>query len=230
MTDQGQGSQNGQQSRESFVVGLAEAVLGALRKVSYFHWVCRVVPETFFFVDIWVLAWLTASVSFFAISFCTDSAIIVGILAVVAALSAVRVFECVIYLTNVMIFPRANKGEYDIFSPQRSIILLICNYVEIIFWFAFWFSLLRRTGRLVVDAPFVPIAILRESLALMVANWTGAFTKMTRLTWVVITLQNFVGLFMTITIVARFISQLPQPTYAKPTAANPTSNFVARGS
>ena len=162
-----------------------------------------------------MLAWLTASVLFFAISFCTGNAIVVEMLAVLAALSAVRVFECVIYLTDVMIFPRANKGEYDIFSPQRSIILLICNYVEIIFWFAFWYSLLRQTGRLIVDGTFVPIAILRESLTLMVANWTGAFTKMTRLSWVVITVQNFIGLFMTITIVARFMSQLPQPTYAK---------------
>ncbi len=219
MTNTEQGSQNGQQPRDSFVVGLTEALLRALRKVSYFHWVCKVVPETFFFVDIWVLAWLTASIFFFAISFCTDNAIVVGMLAVLATLSAVRVFECVIYLTNVMIFPRANKGEYDIFSPERSIILLICNYVEIIFWFAFWYSMLRQTGRLVVDVPFVPITILRESLTLMVANWTGAFTNMTRLTWVVITLQNFIGLFMTITIVARFISQLPQPDYAKPSQA-----------
>jgi hypothetical protein len=62
----------------------------------------------------------------------------------------------------------------------------------------------------------VPIAILRESLTLMVANWTGAFTNMTQLTWVVITLQDFIGLFMTITIVTKFMSQLPQPTYAKP--------------
>ena len=180
-------------------------------------------PPTFFFVEIWVLAWVTASAFFFAISFCTQNAMVVTMLTVLAALSAVRVFECVIYLTDVMIFPRANKGEYDIFSPRRSIILLICNYVEIIFWFAFWFSLLRRTGRLVVDAPLVPIAMLRESLTLMVANWTGAFTKMTRLTWIVITVQNFVGLFMTITIVARFMAQLPPPTY-KPTAANTHSN------
>src|SRR5262249_31903104 len=110
MTNLDQGSQTGRQPRDSFVVGLTEALLRALRKVSYFHWVCKVVPETFFFVDIWVLAWLTASVFFFVISFCTGNAIVVGILAVLAALSAVRVFECVIYLTNVMIFPRANKG------------------------------------------------------------------------------------------------------------------------
>jgi hypothetical protein len=145
--------------------------------------------------DVWALAWLTASVFVFAISFCTDNAIFVGMLLVLATLTTVRVSECVIYLTSVMIFPRANKGQYDILSPQRSIILLICNYLEIIFWFAFWYSMLKRTGRLVVDAPLVPIAILRESLTLMVANWTGAFTNMTRLTWVVITLQDFIGLY-----------------------------------
>jgi hypothetical protein len=217
MTNKEQGSQNGQQQpRDSFVVDITDGLLRALRKISYFHWVCKLVPETFFFVDIWALAWLTASVFVFAISFCTDNAIFVGVLLVLATLTTVRVFECVIYLTSVMIFPRANKGQYDILSPRRSIILLICNYLEIIFWFAFWYSMLRRTGRLVVDAPFVPIAILRESLTLMVANWTGAFTNMTRLTWVVITLQDFIGLFMTITIVTKFMSQLPQPTYAEP--------------
>jgi hypothetical protein len=217
MTNKEQGSQNGQQQpRDSFVVDITDGLLRALRKISYFHWVCKLVPETFFFVDIWALAWLTASVFVFAISFCTDNAIFVGVLLVLATLTTVRVFESVIYLTSVMIFPRANKGQYDILSPRRSIILLICNYLEIIFWFAFWYSMLRRTGRLVVDAPFVPIAILRESLTLMVANWTGAFTNMTQLTWVVITLQDFIGLFMTITIVTKFMSQLPQPTYAKP--------------
>jgi hypothetical protein len=159
MTNKEQGTQNGQQQpRDSFVVDITDGLLKALRKISYFHWVCKLVPETFFFVDVWALAWLTASVFVFAISFCTDNAIFVGVLLVLAILTTVRVFECVIYLTSVMIFPRANKGQYDILSPQRSIILLICNYLVIIFWFAFWYSMLRRTGRLVVDAPLVPIA------------------------------------------------------------------------
>jgi hypothetical protein len=49
---------------------------------------------------------------------------------------------------------------------------------------------------------------------LMVANWSGHFTLVTTGVWIVVAIQDFVGLLMTIFIGAYFISQLPRRTSA----------------
>jgi hypothetical protein len=121
-------------------------------------------------------------------------------------------WEFVPYILKVTIFTKADKGQDDIYDAQRSVILLLFNYLEMIFWFATCYSILASHNRLHIEGAPHFIVVFRESVMSMIANWGGTFTQMSRSAWVVITIQNIFGLVMTILVAARIVSFLPPPS------------------
>ena len=153
-------------------------------------------PDNYFVVDAWVLSCLCFSVVGYLVSFVFNNMWFLLI-------PAVRIFDIVTYLLIVTL------GTTEIRSSRRLLILLMCNYLETIFWFAACYSIFAAHQLLQASGP-PHIALLRESIMLMVANWSGSFTHLTRAAWVVVTIQDLLGLLMTIIIGARFISLLPR--------------------
>jgi len=165
--------------------------------------------QSFPFVDSWVIGCLVLSIILYGVSFTTKS---VFIEIVILSVMVVRMWEFVPCILNVTMFTKANKGQTDIYDARRTVILMLFNYLEMIFWFATCYSILASHNRLhIAGAPHF-IVVFRESLMSMVANSGGGFTRMARSAWVVITIQNVFGLVMTILVAARIVSFLPPPS------------------
>jgi hypothetical protein len=201
---------NQRELRDTFVVKCVEWLLTASQKLTPFYWASKR-HNSFFFVDVWVLGWLACSIAAYTISFAPLGGIVKW---AIFLLTAIRVFEYTTYLFGVVLFPRAKKGTADIRSARRLLILLASNYLETVFWFATIYSLLASELLLKVTGEPHSISILRESLMLMVANWSGNFTILSWQAWVVVTVQDFLGLTLTLIVVARIISILPKPSSA----------------
>jgi len=147
----------------------------------------------------------------YGLSFATKSAFIH---IVILFVMVVRMWEFLPYIFKVTIFTKANKGQTDIYDARRTVILMLSNYLEMIFWFAICYAILASHNRLHIEPKSAPqfIVTFRESLMSMVANSGGGFTRMSRVTWALITFQNVFGLVMTILVAARIVSFLPPPT------------------
>ncbi len=194
--------------RDTFVIEKLEKTLFFLKKISYFYVAEKVFGlSTFFAVDVWVLSFLTFSMIGYVASFII-TATSLQVLCVV--LAAIRIFEVLIYLIFTMLFAQRKKGTADLRSYRRWLILLVSNYLEIILWFGMFYSILFTAGSLKNHSEHYAIAILRESLAFMVANSTGTLGEFSKLSLLTVTIQNFVGLFLTLVVATRVISLLPR--------------------
>ena len=179
------------------------------QRFTVFHLVSKLFPGSFRFVEIWVLSFFTLSIITYVLSFFIRDAIFHY---AVAAIITLRLWELVPYGLRVAIFTERNKRTTDILDPRRTVIILLFNYAEMIFWFAACYSILQAKGQLELADGEGPKAIilLRESLMSMVAHSSDAFDDKSKLAWFVMLVQNVVGLIMTIVIATRFISFLPQ--------------------
>lgn len=90
-------------------------------------------------------------------------------------------------------------------------ILLLHSYVEIIFWFALFYRNIDwafETGGVALNSFF---ASLNLSFVTMTTFGYTAISPKETLGDVLIIIQSIIGLFMTLLILARFISLLPSP-------------------
>jgi len=149
--------------------------------------------------------------------------------------SCLRVFEIVVYQINVMLFHpyRAkvkkikyvskapptldNRVMYRIKSPLRMIILLIHNYLELIFWYVIMtVSLLKLSGnenilswRQYVESSFYCIATFNtEMLKDICIHNHSIFSR-------IAFIEIISGLIMTIISLAKFIGVLPNGVIEK---------------
>lgn len=172
------------------------------------------------FVDLWVMGNLLLSMvlSYFLVNYRGDNK---WYIILISIYTFMRVFEVVIYQINVNLFHlyRAKKKNraYSIKSPTRTMVLLLHNYIELIFWF--------------IIIAIGSVAIIKGR-ALPVRNWTFCvrksftcfvtldyeaifdiwfnkdFATKTRLLYVGI-LEVVSGLIMTVISLANFIGKLP---------------------
>jgi hypothetical protein len=193
----------------SFIVKWFEGVLTAQQRITVFHLLSRPFSKSFRFVDAWVLLFFALSIAAYALSFFIHGSFF-NLL--VAVLVIIRLWELVPYGLKVAILTEPNKGTTDILDPRRTVIILLFNYAEMIFWFAACYSILQVKGQLELADDEGPKAIilLRESVMSMVANSSDALDDKSKLAWFVVLVQNVLGLIMTIVIATRFISFLPQ--------------------
>jgi hypothetical protein len=131
--------------------------------------------------------------------------------AVVIVISALRIADIVSFHLNMVLGrPGRPGGVTTVASYERSFVLLLLNYIEVMLWFASWYFIAVKSG-LFIEAPSpLPLTVLRESLATMLVNAPSIFKPGPFwLVWTAICLQSLVGLFLTIIIVARTVSALP---------------------
>jgi hypothetical protein len=130
----------------------------------------------------------------------------------VILLSSWRIIELSSFHLN-MLISRAGRpgGVPTVASYERSLALMLLNYVEVTFWFATWYSISVRQGALAGPSP-LPLSIFRESLAMMLVNTSGLFTPTPScLLWAAMCFQSIIGLFLTVVVVARTLTMLPVP-------------------
>lgn len=132
---------------DGFIVPFWERIFRGLSRVSlfafisflrkeYFNKIAKKKVDNYKFVEYWILGNLLCSVCSSLVAYyssCTWLAILLSLYGIF------RIFEIVVYQINVMLFDpyRAlkEKRKYAIKSPTRLVLLLMHNYVEIVFWF-----------------------------------------------------------------------------------------------
>ena len=201
---------------DSFIIRWWGTVLNALRWISPFHLVRTMFPQTtktYGFVDVWVIANLFAAVcAWLFIS--PDTAPRVAWL--VFGYGALRVFEIVTYnLCVLFLHPISNK-TFAFRSFRRSVILVLHNYCEVFFWFAAAYH--HFAGHFGDKAGIVGSidGSLYFSIITMATVGYGDITPQDALTrWMVIA-HVCVSLFLTIIVIASFVSLLPTPLSLDP--------------
>jgi hypothetical protein len=196
---------------QEFIANGIESALEKQRKYTLFNFAAHNFEQSksFGFVEWWVIGCLASSVLAYLLSF---AIIHWSFPTLVFALLAIRLWEYVPYIFRVTVFTRPSKGQKDIRDPRRTVILLLLNYLVMLFWFAACYSILYSRGSLKFEGSPSPfIATFRESVMSMVANSSGTVTGMSECALTLITFQNVLGLLMTILVVARIISFLPAP-------------------
>ena len=134
----------------------------------------------------------------------------------VMAYGSIRIYEIVVYQINVVLFDahRTSKTvqQHKLRGYRRLVILLLLNYVELIFWFAVLYRHMSDTFLPVVDTYWSALAVsftTMSGLGPATSSSTGGSIVNAALY-----AQAVVGLFMTLVVLARFISILPQPKSA----------------
>ena len=89
-------------------------------------------------------------------------------------------------------------------------LLLLHNYVEMVFWFATAHALLIHDLDLTMDNAGA-LSLLKETVVVMVAYSSDALRPATTLGYAILTIQSVIGVLLTIIVLARFISILPTP-------------------
>lgn len=200
---------------ESFIVKFWAWIFSGLEKISLFWVVRKSIPatrENDRFVDGWVLGHLLLSIVLLricsALNLNWGEAIAVG-------WGLIRVFEVLIYQINVVLFDeyrRKKAGKpYAVRSFRRIVILLLHNYVEIIFWFALFYrhwDWAFETGRAYLNSFF---DALKFSFATMTKFGYTTIYPTETCGEVLVFSQSAIGLFMVLLFLARFISFLPKP-------------------
>jgi hypothetical protein len=203
------------EAMKSFIVELWARVFSALRWLSLFQIICTCIPSvraSYSFVDAWVLGNLLFSILLLAIS--SASGVHWWELPFVVY-GTIRVVEIIIYQANVLLFDeyRAKKAgkSYALRSLRRTVILLLHNYTEIIFWFA----IIYRNLNWAFQVSGATLNSFSESFNLSFVTMTTfgqtGVSPTGILGSILIFFQSATGLFMALVILARFISLIPEP-------------------
>lgn len=161
------------------------------------------------FVDIWVHVNLLLSILVLLL-WCHPCVLWFSVIMLIYA--ALRVYEILIYQVNVIIFgkSRAKKAKRNklLLSPLRSVLSLLLNYLEVIFWFAVFYlqfnwAFLDGSIRLATyDQAF------GVSLSRMTYSGIAEVTPSGTLGYVLLHAQATIGLFMTVFVLGWAISLL----------------------
>lgn len=134
---------------DTFIVSWARCVLKVHGYFTLYYWAAKPFAQpqarSFWFVDVWVLSFFVLSLAAFSLSFrCANSTFQSAVIIFVI----VRLWELVPYGIKVAIFTEPNKGTTNILDGRRSVIILLLNYAEMIFWFVTCYSVFVAKGQL----------------------------------------------------------------------------------
>lgn len=208
---------------KSFILRLWSKVFDGLGWVSPFRLVCVLVPRTkgsYGFVDAWVLGNLAVSVLCWWVlsipQFCWWKMILI------LSYPGIRVFEIVIYQINVLLFNEWREGRklrsypewrarrarpYPWLDVRRLVLLVLHNYIEILFWFALFY----RNFACLFHSEHIRLDSLMGSLYFSVVTMStlgygDIVPKDTFWGLFLIVIQTSIGIFIALLMLARFIS------------------------
>ena len=199
----------------TFIVEFWSTIFSWLAWVSPFRWIRALFKSTkgsYLFVEIWVLSHLVLSVLLLVL-FCPGALSFIKFLLI--AYGCLRVFEIVIYQINVLFFDeyRAKKAgkDYAVKNFRRLVLLLLHNYVEIIFWYALGyltFNTAFQNGLVNLRSACHALGL---SFNIMTTFGIGTTSPIGPIGFYLVFSQGVIGLFMALVVLARFIALLPSP-------------------
>lgn len=200
---------------ESFIVDFWAKVFGILGKISFFNLVRKIFPKarTGRFSEVWALSHVFLSIlSVPAVLYINNQ--IIGF--AIALYALLRVYEVVVYQTNVLLFDeyRAIKAgrEYALHGYRRIVILLMQNYFEIIFWFAAQYIFFHSMFSFAVEGSHESVlGAVYTSFVVMTSFGFYNITPLGVVAYSLVIGQAMIGLFMTLLSLARFIGVIPTP-------------------
>lgn len=203
-------------SSGGFMIDFWDRIFNFLSKISIFHIIRKFKKDTSYtFVDAWVLGNLIAAVLSTVLGYYIGSKAN-WLMYIIIGYGMLRVFEVVVYQLNVLFFHpyrAAKTGKpYKIKSPTRMVILLLHNYVEVMFWYAGIIIALISINN--ASMTFAWGEYIRSSVLCVATFDSGAIAEVVgelypRLSNVIF-LQVVTGLIMTIVSLARFIGLMPE--------------------
>lgn len=200
---------------DGFIIEFWANIFSFLSKISIFCFVRKKKNDnTHVFVERWVLGNLLLAITTTLIGYYLGNKI-KWFLYIIIVYAILRVFEVIIYQLNVLFFDpyRTEKRgkKYEIKSPTRMVILLLHNYVEVMFWYAaIIIALIQLSGNL-LDATWGEYV---RSNILCIATFDSSgiqeivgefYSKLSGIVF----LQIISGVIMTIISLARFIGLMP---------------------
>lgn len=201
---------------DSFIIKWWVAGLNALRWISPFQIVRVVFPQaaaTYAFVDGWVVAHLVAAIGAW-IYLSPSSADYVAW--VILGYGVFRVFELITYNLSVLFVHPLITDSFALRSFRRSVILALHNYVEVFFWYAAAYRHLAGHFGDMCGIVGTADGALYYSVVTMATVGYGDITPQDALTrWLAIS-HICVSIFLTLVVLARFVSLLPAPRSLDP--------------
>lgn len=216
---------SGENNDHTFAVQNTATCVATLYRFTLFHLIRNtfsILPKSDYWIDMYGFTALLAAICSYGLTFAfywAPTGLQYFAYAFLTMLAVWRVYEIVVYQLKVLFVDHYMAGpSYMLRSYRRSLVLLGANYIETIFWFSTIYSVLAHLWwiGLPSGSPAV-LVIFRESLGMMVANTTGSFDLkgVSGLrgwaAWGTVALHATTGLFMTLVILARFVSLLPKP-------------------
>ncbi|WP_323750988.1 hypothetical protein [Marinobacter sp.] len=200
---------------KAFILDFWAFIFKVLGKVSFFNFVRFLFPSarTGLFSEAWALGHVVLSVlSVPAVLYIKNY--YVGL--TIAAYALLRVFEVVVYQTNVLLFDeyRATKAgkDYTLHGYRRMVVLLMQNYFEIIFWFAAQYIFFDSLFSFSVEGSHESVfGAVYTSFVVMTSFGYYNVTPLGVLAYSLVIGQAMIGLFMTLLSLARFIGLIPTP-------------------
>ncbi|RUO38605.1 hypothetical protein CWE13_02870 [Aliidiomarina shirensis] len=200
---------------KTFILDFWASIFKVLGKISFFNLVRFIFPgtKTGVFSEAWALGHVFLSIlSVPAVLYIQNY--YVGLFIAVYAL--LRVFEVVVYQTNVLLFDeyRATKAgkEYALHGYRRMVVLLMQNYFEIIFWFAAQYIFFNGLFSFSVAGSHESVfGAIYTSFVVMTSFGYYNVTPLGVLAYSLVIGQAMIGLFMTLLSLARFIGLIPTP-------------------
>lgn len=211
---------------KSFIVELWSKIFSILRWISFFQIIRKFVPaiKNQALVEIWVLGNLLLSMVLLLVCSAPN---LCWFKTIAIILGGIRVFEVFVYQINVLLFDEYRKrtvGEtHALRSYRRLVILLLHNYVEIIFWFALFYrnmSWAFEAGGVDLDSFFMS---LNFSFVTMTTFGHTNISPKGMLGDILVFSESAIGLFMALLILSRFISLLPPPETSDEFEQRPSS-------
>lgn len=197
---------------DGFIIPFWNAVFGFLEKLSLFYWLRKKInsKNIYTFVEVWVFGNLVASIlaSYIIYNLTPGYRILIYF---IFGYSVLRVFEIIVYQVNVLFFHPIRKVNYYIKSARRTLILLLHNYAEIIFWYSTMLiallilggNPLQQSWAEYIRLNFYCIATFDSTITSLPFDRVPSF--LAHLTF----FEVISGLIITIISLVRFISLLP---------------------
>ena len=207
----------------SFILPLWAATFHVLSFVSVFSLLRLLIPWlrderiSYAVVEIWVIGHTLLA---FVITLFVYNNSLDGFMKIIMIYGGLRVLELVVYHINNLIFDewrarRAGKPS-SLRGYRRLFLLLLHNYIELIFWLMVALIFFQSQNYIVLDDSSY-IGILHESLlsiatfsseSIQIIDWRGQY---------LLTIVSLIGMFMTMMVLARILSLIPIPTTLEPT-------------
>jgi hypothetical protein len=154
-------------------------------------------------IEVWAFAFLALSMLALALA---PAAGFIGALFLVVAI--IRLLEIVINAIHVTIF-YGIVDKKEIAGYRRIVVLLIFNFIEFVFWFAYIYGWM--TAQFTETASAIRLSLLSYSFTTATGVGSPPIAAHSNSAIAVSLVESSLGIFMIVAVLARFVSYLPRP-------------------